>query len=209
MARRQEKFIELTVVQVGFLLFDDVEEMDFAGPLEVFGVASSLMGKILIVTVSKEGRLVQCRHGLKVQPDCSFSECPPLDLLIVPGGRGAREHAMLDHDTLSFVRAKASGGHIASVCTGALVVAEAGLLEGKEATTHHEYLEALERYPNVKVVRGVRYVREHSVSSSAGITAGIDLALAIVREKFGDTIHDEVVTEMEYGPAERLKAESG
>jgi len=209
MAKRRKRFIELDVVRVGLLLFDDVEEMDFAGPLEVFGVASSITGKISIITVSKEGRLIRCRHGLRVQPDCSFSECSPLDLLIVPGGRGARERAMLDRDTLAFVRAKALGGHVASVCTGALVIAEAGLLEGKKATTHHEYFESLERYPNVEVLRGARYVREERVSSSAGISAGIDLALAIVREKFGDSTHNEVVKEMEYGSAERLKTGSG
>ena len=195
-------------MRIGILVFDDVEEMDFAGPFEVFGIASSLTDKIDIVTVSKDGRQVRCRHGLKVQPDCNFSECPPLDLLIVPGGRGARERAMLDRDTLSFVRAQASGAHIASVCTGALVVAEAGLFEGHKATTHHEYFESLERYPNVKVLRGARYVREDNVSSSAGISAGIDLALAIVREKFGDTTFAEVVKEMEYDTAEQRKTGS-
>ncbi len=100
-------------------------------------------------------------------------------------------------------------GHVASVCTGALVVAEAGLFEGKKATTHHEYFESLERYPNVKVVRGARFVREKDVSSSAGISAGIDLALAIVREKFGETVHADVVKEMEYYATERSKTEIG
>jgi len=185
-------------MRVGILLFDDVEEMDFAGPFEVFGVASNFTDKIKVLTVSKDGRLIQGRHGLKVQPDCSFSECSPLDLLIVPGGRGARERAMHDPETLEFIRAQASKGHVASVCTGALVLAEAGLLKGHKATTHHAHFESLSRYPNVTVLRGTRYAREKGVSTSAGISAGIDLALAIVRDEFGQKIFDEVLKEMEY-----------
>jgi transcriptional regulator GlxA family with amidase domain len=169
----------------------------------VFGVALNLTGKIDLVTVSKDGRLVRCRHGLMVQPDCSFSECSPVDLLIVPGGRRARERAMLDHETLPFIRSQAQETHVASVCTGALVLAEAGLLDGHRATTHHEYFDPLEHYPNVRVLRGARYVREGKISSSAGISAGIDLALAIVREEFGDNVLAEIVNEMEYNAAEQ------
>jgi transcriptional regulator GlxA family with amidase domain len=185
-------------MRVGIILFDDVEEMDFAGPLEVFGVASSLTNKVEVATLSKNGEPVRCRYGLRVQPEHSFSNCPPVDLLIIPGGSGARERAMRDSETLDFIRTQSSKAHVASVCTGALVLAEAGLLDGHRATTHHEYIEALRRYPRIEVVSGVRYISEESVSSSAGISAGIDLALEIVRKNFGEAVVTEVREEMEY-----------
>lgn len=185
-------------MRVGILVFDDVEEMDFAGPYEVFGVAASFTAKLEVTTVSKDGKAVRAKHGLRVQPDYSFSNCKPLDLLTVPGGRGARTKVMHDKESLDFIRAQSSKAHIASVCTGALVLAAAGLLDGHRATTHHEYWEALGKYPKVKVATGVRFVREDSVSTSAGITAGIDLSLEIVREKFGQDIVNAVVDEMEY-----------
>jgi len=185
-------------MRVGLILFDDVEEMDFAGPLEVFGIASSLTNKVEVTTLSKNGQPIRCRYGLLVQPQHSFSNCPPLDLLIVPGGRGAREHAMRDSETLRFIRTQSSKAHVASVCTGALVLAEAGLFDGHKATTHHEYIDALQRYPRIEVISGVRYVSEESVSSSGGISAGIDLALEIVRKNLGEDVVAKIREEMEY-----------
>jgi transcriptional regulator GlxA family with amidase domain len=185
-------------MRVGFLIFDDVEEMDFVGPLEVFGVASSLTGQVEVTTLSKNGEAIRCRYGLRVQPEHSFSNCPPLDLLIVPGGRGARERAMRDEETLRFIRTESSKAHVASVCTGALVLAEAGILDGHKATTHHKFIEALRRYQKIEVVSGVRYVSEESVSSSAGISAGIDMALEIVRKNFGEAVVAEIRSGMEY-----------
>ena len=185
-------------MRVGLLLFDDVEELDFVGPLEVFGITSTLTGKVDVITLSKDGVSVKCRYGLKVQPNHSFHDCPTLDLLVVPGGKGAREFAMYDSSILSFIRTQATKAHIASVCTGALVLAEAGLLRGHKATTHHACRKRLEGYQDVKVLRNARFVREENVSSSAGISAGIDLALAIVREKFGSKVAREVVKDMEY-----------
>jgi len=185
-------------VHVGILLFDYVEEMDFAGPLEVFGVGASITDQFKVTTLSKDGKPVRCNHGLRVQPEHGFSNCPSIDLLIVPGGRGAREQAMHDHDILQFLQTRSSKAHIASVCTGALVLAEAGILNGHKATTHHEYLDTLRRYPKIEVVDGVRFVSEKSVSSSAGISAGIDLALNILRKNFGDLVAAQVRLEMEY-----------
>jgi transcriptional regulator GlxA family with amidase domain len=186
-------------MRVGLLLFDDVEEMDFVGPLEVFGVASTLTKQVEVTMLSKNGGPIRCRHGLRVQPDYSFSNCPSVDLLVVPGGRGAREWAMHDPETLQFIRDQSPKAHVASICTGALVLAEAGILDGQKATTHHKHIEALQRYPKIKVVSGVRYVSEEYVSSSAGISAGIDLALEILRKNFGEAVVIKVREEMEYG----------
>jgi transcriptional regulator GlxA family with amidase domain len=185
-------------MRVGILLFDEVEELDFVGPLEVFGVAARLVGSIRILTVSKDGRQIRGRYGLKVQPDHSFTNCPPLDILIIPGGKGAREHARHDRETLAFVKAHASRHPIASICTGALVLAEAGILKGRKATTHHSALDMLRQYADVHVLEGARFVLDNQVASSAGVSAGIDLALELIRNNLGDKIAQEVSGIMEY-----------
>lgn len=185
-------------MRVGILLFDEVEELDFVGPLEVFGIASRLVESLAVLTVSKDGRPIQARYGLRVQPDYAFGNCPPLDLLIVPGGKGAREHARYDKEIIAFVQAHAAKQRIASICTGALVLAEAGLLNGRRATTHHSAFDALRQYAQVQVVEGARFVLDEGVATSAGISAGIDLALELVRNYFGDKVAAEVAQIMEY-----------
>ena len=185
-------------MRVGILVFDEVEELDFVGPLEVFGQTSRLVEGVETIVVSKDGSPIRCRYGLRVQPNCNFANCPTLDLLIVPGGKGASEHARYDPEVLSFVRAHASHKPIASICTGALILAEAGLLKGRAATTHWSALDTLRQYPEVNVKEGVRFVREDSVATSAGISAGIDLALAIVKDSYGEKTAMEVAHHMEY-----------
>jgi transcriptional regulator GlxA family with amidase domain len=185
-------------MRVGILLFDEVEELDFVGPLEVFGIASGLVESLVVLTVSKDGRSIQARYGLRVHPDHAFDNCPPLDLLIVPGGKGAREHIRYDKEVIAFVKAHAAKQQIASICTGALVLAEAALLNGRRATTHHSALSALRQYAQVQVVEGARFVLEERVATSAGISAGIDLALELVRNSFGDKVAADVAQIMEY-----------
>jgi transcriptional regulator GlxA family with amidase domain len=182
---------------VGILLFDDVEELDFAGPWEVFGIASR-MKDIKVMTVSKDGNAVHCRYGLRVQPYHDFANCPRLDLLIVPGGRGAREKARYDAETIAFIKNHASQGATASVCTGALVLAQAGLLDGKRATTHASEMDGLRKYPNVQVVENERFILEGNVATSAGISAGIDLSLELLRRKYDEQLAQEIVKIMEY-----------
>jgi len=182
---------------VGILLFDEVEELDFAGPWEVFGIASQLKN-LTPFTISKDGKPIRCRYGLRVQPDRSFASCPRLDLLVVPGGRGAREKARFDSETIAFIKNHASRAITASVCTGALVLAEAGLLDGRRATTHAHQLDLLRKYPKVRVVENERFIFEGNVATSAGISAGIDLSLELVRRKYGEDIVREIVDVMEY-----------
>ena len=185
-------------MRVAILVFDEVEELDFVGPLEVFGVAARLVQSLEILTVSKDGQPIRARYGLRVQPDHSFTSCPPLDLLIIPGGKGAREHARYDQETLAFIKAHASKHQVASVCTGALVLAEAGILKGKKATTHHSALDMLRQYGDVHVLEGARFVLDNRVATSAGVSAGIDLALELVRNSFGDRVALEAAKIMEY-----------
>jgi transcriptional regulator GlxA family with amidase domain len=185
-------------MRIGILLFDEAEELDFVGPLEVFGVASGLVQSLSVLTISKDGQAIQGRYGLRVQPNYSMVDCPPLDLLIVPGGKGAREKARYDKEIIAFVKAHASKQEIASICTGALVLAEAGILTGRRATTHHSALGMLRQYADVHVVEGTRFVFENGVASSAGISAGIDLALELVHRHFGEKVAREVAHTMEY-----------
>jgi transcriptional regulator GlxA family with amidase domain len=185
-------------MRVGILLFDDVEELDFVGPLEVFGVASGMVRSLSVLTVSKNGRPIQGRYGLRIQPNYAIGNCPPLDLLIVPGGKGARVNARYDKEIIDFVKAHSLKQEIASVCTGAIVLAEAGILNGKRATTHHSAFDMLRQYSDVRVIEGERFVLEDGVATSAGISAGIDLSLELVRRHFGDKVAREVASEMEY-----------
>lgn len=184
---------------VGILLFDDVEELDFAGPWEVFGIASGLKN-LKVLTVSKDGTSVQCRYGLKVQPDYSLANCPKLDLLIVPGGRGARVNVRYDKETIAYIQKHASQAATASVCTGAIVLAHAGLLDGKKATAHASALGLLREYPKVHVVENERFIFEGNIATSAGIGAGIDLSLELLKRKYGEELVREIVEEMEYRP---------
>lgn len=184
-------------VVVGILLFDDVEELDFAGPWEVFGIASHLKN-LMPLLISKDGNSIRCRYGLTVQPNHSFANCPKLDLLIVPGGRGAREKARFDRETIMFIKNHASQAMTASVCTGALILAEAGLLDGKRATTHAHQFALLRAYPKVQVVEKERFIFDGNVATSAGISAGIDLSLELLRRKYDEQLVREIVDIMEY-----------
>ena len=180
----------------GFLLFNDVEELDFVGPLEVFGIAASLGTDCRTVLVAQERKATRCRHGLSVVPDYDFAGVPALDLLIVPGGRGARTHARENPAILEFVRQQR--GFVASVCTGALILAAAGVLDGLPATTHHSSFDLLRRYNRVEVREGVRFVIGAKIATSAGVSAGIDLALALVERHWGAAMAQSVAAELEW-----------
>lgn len=172
--------------QVGILLFDEVEVMDFAGPFEVFSLAETVDKQKLfqVHTISPDGELISARNGLKVQPDYAIHNMPAVDILIIPGGYGAEEIIIHDPVIIKWIQTQAQQVKLlASICTGALVLAEAGLLDGLEATTHWMDLERLQQdYPEVIVKSGVKFVDQGSIMTSAGISAGIHLALHIVSE---------------------------
>ncbi len=183
---------------VAILLFDGAEELDFAGPLEVFGVASRLKPDTMhAFTVGAPDGEVQCVNGLIVRPQHSFQSCPNFDILVVPGGQGSRRE-MKNADTLAFVRKAATSCElVASVCTGALILASAGLLDGKRATTHWAALDELKHFPRV-IVDHQRFIHEGKIVTSGGISAGIDMALHLVGLFFGAGVAAEVSHRMEY-----------
>ncbi len=191
---------------VGIVLFPDVEVLDFAGPFEVFSVAARIAGKAIgaatppfrVVTIAATASPVAARHGLKVVADHDFTTAPPIDLLIVPGG--VMDQPLGDPATLDWVRETSARATLtASVCTGAFVLAEVGLLSGRTATTHWEDVADLrERFPEVTVVDDVPFVDEGAIITSAGISAGIAMSLHVVGRFAGTRLAELTAKQMQY-----------
>lgn len=188
------------MVTTGIVLFDDCEELDWAGPWEVFTMARQA-GDI-VVTIAERAEPVRCAKGLRVLPDHTFADAPELDVLLIPGGQGSRRErenpAMLD-----FVRRVAPACNwVTSVCTGSFVLEAAGPAKGKRVTTHWGAIEELRGLaPDLTVLENVRYVRDGNLVTSAGVSAGIDMSLWLVGQIW--SVEHARVTQyaMEYDPA--------
>jgi transcriptional regulator GlxA family with amidase domain len=187
--------------QVAILIFDDVEVLDFCGPLEVFGVTAeaAAVKPFNVYTVAAEAKPVLARNRLSVNPNYSFANCPEPDLLLVPGGVGTRKQ-MHNPIVTDWVKGQSQSVELLlSVCTGALVLATAGLLDGLSATTHHTAFDLLRQVaPNTAVREGDRIVDNGKIILSAGISAGIDMSLYVVAKLLGDAEAIATATEMEY-----------
>jgi transcriptional regulator GlxA family with amidase domain len=187
--------------KVVFLLFDDMELLDFAGPCEVFSVANELGGWSLfeIETASATGGRIRTVHGIVIQPDGALPGVHDTDILVIPGGRGTRE-VLKDSETITWVRTMAEKAELVlSVCTGSMVLAKAGLLDGLEATTHHTVFDEFEALaPKTKLLRSERFVDNGKVVTSAGISAGIDMSLHVIGRLFGRMSADATAAYMEY-----------
>jgi len=185
---------------VGILIFDGVEELDFVGPWEVFGSARECGANLTALTVAATSGVVCCAHGLHVIADCAFEASPRLDLLVIPGGYGTRRAAN-DEATLEWIRAAApSCQWVASVCTGARLLAQSGLTAGRRMTTHWSVLDELAMRADIEIVRDARYVTDGKYVSAAGISAGIDMSLWLVGQRFGERMARDTQTYMEYDP---------
>lgn len=174
---------------IAIYLFPDAEVLDFAGPYEVFTTASrvfrrdnpSLPEPFTVFTVASEAGSVKARAGLVVQPDYTFANHPPMDVLLISGGVVTAE---LDTpEVIAWIVANSAKAALTtSVCTGAFLLAEAGLLDGRTATTHWEDIADMQaRYPSVNTVAGLRWADEGAIVTSAGISAGIDMSLYLVQ----------------------------
>ncbi|MFC7440998.1 DJ-1/PfpI family protein [Laceyella putida] len=188
---------------VGILIFEDVEVLDFAGPFEVFSVTTypDAQSKPFVVkTISETGNLVLARNGLKVQPDYSFDNAPHFDILIVPGGPGARNREVYNERVIQWLLNRMDHVQLmASVCTGALLLAKAGLLNGKKATTHWASYDRLENeFPEISVQRDVKFVDEGNILTSGGISAGMNMSFHIIKRLLGSDIAQRTVKRMEY-----------
>ncbi|MCG5054486.1 MAG: DJ-1/PfpI family protein [Myxococcales bacterium] len=191
------------MLTVGIFVFDEVEVLDFAGPFEVFSTASRVRAKagavpFRTVTIAKSPRPVRSRGGLQIQPHHWFGEHPHLDVVIVPGGDVAAE--LRDDSVIRWIAATATAARLtASVCTGAFLLAAAGILDGKRATTHWEDIDELRQsYPRVKVTAGPRWIEEGDVVTSAGISAGVDMSLHVVRRLADAHLAAATARQMDY-----------
>lgn len=193
---------------IGLLLFDDAEELDFAGPWEVLTVATMLKGDGRVVTVAERDRPVRCAKGMRVLPDHTFADAPPLDVVLVPGGAGTRREE--DNPVLlEWLRAVGTRATwVTSVCTGAALLAAAGLARGKRVTTHWSYVETLRQRDDLTVLEQRRYVRDGNVVTAAGVSAGIDMALWLVGAMHGPDFARGVQRWIEYDPAPPYAAEA-
>ncbi|PEE71548.1 DJ-1/PfpI family protein [Bacillus thuringiensis] len=186
---------------VGIFLFNELEVLDFAGPFEVFSVTEVNEEKpFTVYTVSENGEMITARNGLKVQPDYSIENLPPVDILIIPGGLGAREYEIKNEIVIKWIRQQMKEVKLmTSVCTGALLLAKAGLLEGLKATTHWASIEKFKNeFQNVEVIENVKFVDEGHIITSAGISAGINMAFHIVKNLLGMHVAEDTAKRMEY-----------
>ncbi len=178
-----------------FVGFDGAQSLDFIGPLEVFSGANQLVGDAFSVTLaSPAGGRITSSSGLRIETDVSLSRCRrPIDTLIVAGGEGARTAAEDPKVKDAVVALASRSRRVASVCTGAFVLANAGLLDGRRATTHWAYCGKLaEQFPTVTVEHDPIFVRDGNVWTSAEVTAGMDLALAMVEDDLGSAVSLEI-----------------
>jgi len=191
---------------VGLVIFPEVEVLDFCGPYEVFTVVRLDEARrreepspFKVLLVAEVAAAVTAAGGMRVIPDCPLADCPPLDILVVPGGWGTRREI----DNKILIDWIAEQGRqvetLTSVCTGALLLAAAGLLNGRRATTHWRSLSWLrESFPAVIVEDHLHVVEDGHILTSAGISAGIDLALKVVERSFGEAVARATARHMEY-----------
>lgn len=190
--------------EVGILIFDDVEVLDFCGPFEVFSVTRGEQEQPLfrVRTIAEERRTITCAGGLLVEPHLAINAgdaATKFDILVIPGGRGTRRER-LNGPLLDWIAAQNRQTELTtSVCTGAFLLAERGILDQQRATTHWASVDWMRtQYPAVTMLDNARYVDEGHVITSAGISAGIDMSLHVVARLHGEAIAQQAARRMEY-----------
>lgn len=195
-------------VQVGILIFDDAEVLDFCGPFEVFSVAGYVEGRkpFTVSLVAEKARTVVARNGLKLTPDYTFQDCPPMDVLVVTGGPGARAESRNRVLIDWLVTRVLPGKMVLSVCTASLILGRAGLLDGLRVTSHHRAFEELrEAAPTAFLDEEARYIWNDDLLVAAGVTSGIDASLEMVKRYCGEAIAVSTAKYMEF-PWERVSS---
>lgn len=195
-------------LQVGILVFDDIEVLDFAGPFEVFSRTRTTPGvesrrsedsaPFNVFTVAPRPGPIVAVGGLRIVPHFDFTDAPAIDIVVVPGGFGTRP-LMQDAAVLDWLRRTAgSARRVTSVCTGALLLAQAGLLTGRRATTHWSALDRLAGLDATITVDSGRRVVDDGIVTSAGVSAGIDMAFEVVKAFCGREVAEETARYIEY-----------
>lgn len=193
----------------GILAFNNLEELDAIGPWEVLSWAAKQEQSDMTVSIIGSGsNNITCAKGLKIVTDYKMDDHPKLDVILVPGGQGTRP---IFHDggpEIDWIKSVAPGcTWVTSVCTGALLLQRAGILEGKRATTHWGSIELLRDAGGVEVLSDIRYVRDGNVITSAGISAGIDMSLWLIGQIYGSDFARFVQKGIEYFPTPPYTAE--
>ncbi len=181
---------------VGFVIFPNLTQLDFTGPLQVLARLPQSTTHI----IAKSETSVPSDCGLSLVPTCTFANCPPLDLICVPGGVSGVIGAIGDQETIEFVREQAHGAkYVTSVCTGAFVLGVAGLLKGRRVTTHWAYTDLL---PLVGATyEKARVVKDGNLITAGGVTSGIDFGLSVVAEIAGEAAAQAIQLGIEYDPS--------
>lgn len=188
----------------GFLLFNDLEELDLVGPWEMVGIWGEYAGgpKERLMIAAQESPIT-CTNGMRILPHTTFAQAPQLDYLLIPGGFGTRKEVS-NKALIDFVIHQSKGCKaILSVCTGSFILHAAGLLEGRDATTHWTQLQELNALDGVNLVEE-RYVRTDNIWTAAGVSAGIDLALALIDQEAGEEAAGNVQAYAEYYPSGKI-----
>ncbi|TML32182.1 MAG: DJ-1/PfpI family protein [Actinobacteria bacterium] len=189
-------------MNIGIALFDGAEELDWAGPWEVLAAWAQQFPDdgVRVFTLARENREITCAKGLRVLPDETWESAPAMDVLVYPGGRGTRAE-LADEAVLDWIRGIADSGVVASVCTGSLVLAAAGLLDGRPATTHWGSLETLPTLgKDIEARPDDRFVDTGDVITAAGVSAGIDMALHLVARLHSPERARDVRRYIQYDP---------
>jgi cyclohexyl-isocyanide hydratase len=186
----------MAIFTIGFVIFPDLTQLDFTGPLQVL----ARLPQSRTCIIAKTAAAVQSDCGLGLLPTHTFANCPPLDLICIPGGSEGVAGIINDRETIDFVRQQADvAKYVTSVCTGAFVLGVAGLLKGRRATTHWAYTDLL---PLVGAIHEkARVVKDENVITGGGVTAGIDFALSVIAEIAGETTARRIQLGIEYDPA--------
>jgi transcriptional regulator GlxA family with amidase domain len=204
------RYARVKTLQIGILVFPEVEVLDFAGPFEVFSVAARIAARVpgahapfAVSLIGAAGGAVQARHGMGVVPHAGFDSAPALDLLVVPGG--IVDQPLADPATLAWIRRQHAGAALtASVCTGAFILAKLGLLDGLAVTTHWEDIAELRAaHPGLDVRAGAPWVDQGRIVTSAGISAGIGMSLHLVGRILGEDMARATARQMEFDWAPR------
>lgn len=196
-------------LQFGILAFPNLEELDAIGPWEVLAWASKQEKTDMnVMTIGSAGNEITCAKGLKIITDYTIDDHLALDVILVPGGMGTRPIFKDGGPEIDWIKKVAPGcTWVTSVCTGALLLHRAGYLDGKRATTHWGSIELLRGAGNVEVMDNVRFVRDGNVVTSAGVSAGIDMALWLIGEIYGSDFARFTQKGIEYFPAPPYTAE--
>lgn len=192
---------------IGILLFDGAEEMDFAGPWEVLAAAVEEVPGDRVLLIAEKPDPVVCEKGMRVLPDVTYAEAPALDVVLVPGGSGARREIGNPATVAWLTRAAAGCRWVTSVCTGSFLLVGAGVAAGRRVTTHHAFTGRLRELGGAKVVEGVRFVRDGNLVTAGGVMSGIEMTLWLVGQLYGQDAVERTKSYIAYDYPPRASAQ--